>query len=194
MSKELFQIGAFHESGHAVIGYYMGFQIDDIILLESDPGSGRTKFNYGADSLVIAGILNAKKDPSFFNSLPKESRSRTPQATTKICCTLIAGGIAEAIYKQGIEFEGGLEIGFADPDADGIDACEFVMTIIDKSRSGKYVNEMVNNMTAIIRSKNNWEVINSLADALLSSVNKTLLKSEIEAIFIKHNFKRMGEE
>ncbi|MBS1536953.1 MAG: hypothetical protein JST20_04320 [Bacteroidetes bacterium] len=194
MSKELFQIGAFHESGHAVIGYYMGFQIDDIILLETDPGSGRTKFDYGADGLVIAGILNAKKDPSFFNSLPKESRSRTPQATTKICCTLIAGGVAEAIHKQGIEFEGSLAIGFADPDAEGINACEYVMSIIDKPRSENYVNEMVKNMTAIIRSKENWEVISSLAEALMSSANKTLLKSEIVAIFIKHNFKRMGEE
>jgi hypothetical protein len=194
MSKELFQIGAFHESGHAVIGYYMGFQIDDIILSESDPGSGRTRFNYGADSLVIDGVLKAKKDPYFFNSLPKASSSRTPQATTKICCTLIAGGVAEAIHKHGIEFEGVLEIGFADPDADGIDACEFVMNNIDKSRGGNYVNEMVKNMTAIIRSKENWEVINLVAEALLSSVNKTLLKSEIEAIFIKHNFKRMGEK
>jgi hypothetical protein len=194
MSKELFQIGAFHESGHAVIGYYMGFEIDDIILLESDPGSGRTKFNYGADSLVIAGILNAKKDPSFFNSLPKESRSRTSQATTKICCTLIAGGVAEAIHKQGIEFKGNLEIGFADPDADGIDACKYVMTIIDKTRSEKYIHEMVTNMTSIICSKENWDVINSLAEALLATANKTLMKSEIEAIFVKHDFKRMEEE
>lgn len=194
MSKELFQIGAFHESGHAVIGYYMGFQIDEIILLESDPGSGRTKFNYGSDSLVIAGILNAKKDPSFFNSLPKESRSRTPQATTKICCTLIAGGIAEAIHKQGIEFKGNLEIGFADPDAEGIDACEYVMTIIDETRSENYTKEMVTNMTSIIRSNEKWEVINSLAEALLDSANKTLIKTETEAIFVKHNLKRMGEE
>ncbi len=193
MSIELFQIGAFHESGHAVIGYYMGFNIDDIILLETDPGSGRTKFNYGADSLIIAGILNAKKDPSFFNSLPKESRSSTPQATTKICCTLIAGGVAEAIHKQGIEYKGNLEIGFADPDAEGIDACEYVMEKIDKPRSENFLNSMVTNMTAIIRSNEIWEVINSLAEALLNSEPKTLLKSEIEAIFAKHNFKRMGE-
>ncbi len=193
MSKEFFQIGAFHEAGHAVIGYYMGFQIDNIILLESYPGSGCTKFNYGNDTLIIAGILNAKKDPSIFNSLPRDSRARTPQATAKICCTLVAGGVAEAIHKQGIEFEGDLEIGFADPDAEGIEACEYVMSIVENSRSESYVNEMVKNMTAIIRSKENWEVINSLAEALLSSINKTLLKSEIEAIFIKHNFKRIGE-
>ena len=194
MSKELFQTGAIHESGHAVIGYYMGFQIDDIILLESDPGSGRTKFNYGADNFLIAGILNAKKDPSFFNSLPKESRSRTLQATTKICCTLVAGGVAEAIHKQGIEFEGGLEVGFKDPDAEGVEACEYVMTIIDKAKSGNYLTEIVKNITGIIRSKENWEVINSLAESLLSSANKTLLKTEIETIFKKHNFKRMGEK
>jgi len=193
MSKELFEKGAFHESGHAVIGYHMGFQIDDIILSESDPGSGRTKFNYGADSLIIVGILNAKKDPSLFNSLPIEIRSRTPQATTNICCTLIAGGVTEAIHKQGIEFNGNLEIGFADPDAEGIDACEYVMSIIDKTRSERYVKDMVENMTVIIRTNEVWQVINSLAEALLSSKNKTLLKPEIKAIFIKHNFKRMRD-
>ena len=194
MSTKLFQLGAFHESGHAVIGYYMGFQIDKIILSESDPGSGCTKFNYGDDSLVITGILNAKKEGAFFNSLPKESRARTLQATTKICCTLVAGSIAEAIHKQGFEFEGELEIGFADPDAEGIEACEYIMTIIDNVRSGNYLNEIITNITVIMRSKKNWEVINSLADLLLSSANKTLSKTEIEALFQKHNFKRMGEE
>jgi hypothetical protein len=106
---------------------------------------------------------------------------------------LIAGGVTEAIHKQGIGFNGNLEIGFADPDAEGIDACEYVISIIDKTRSGRYVNDMVENMTVIIRSNEVWQVINSLAEALLSSKNKTLLKPEIEAIFIKHNFKRMRE-
>ena len=127
MSKELFQISAFHEAGHAVIGFYMGFEIDYIVLFESDPGSGLTKFDYGEDVLVIAGILNSKKEPSFFNSVPSEIRARTLQVTTKICCTLIAGSVAEAIHKQGIEYNGELEIGFADPDAVGIDACEYIM-------------------------------------------------------------------
>lgn len=190
MSTELFEKGAFHESGHAVIGYYMGFQIDEIILLESDPGSGHTKFNYGADNSVIAGILNAKKDPSIFNSLSKKFRSRTPLATNKICCTLIAGGVSEAIHIQGINFKGDLKIGFADPDAEDIEACEYVMNIIDKSRSKNYLNDMVKNMTDIIRSDKVWKVINSLSAALLSSTNKRLLKSEIEAIFAKLNFNR----
>lgn len=140
--------------------------------------------------MVIAGILNSKKEPSFFNSVPSEIRARTSQVTTKICCTLIAGTVAEAIHKQGIEYNGELEIGFADPDADGIDACEYIMQIIDNPKSQNYIIELVRFMTAFIRSNEQWQVISELAEALVITENKKLLKNEIEVIFAKNNFKR----
>jgi len=191
MSEELFQTVAFHESGHAIIGYYMGYQIDDIKLLIEEPGTGWTKINYGEDTLIITGILNAIEVPDFFNSLSQEIRSRTPEVTTKLCCILVAGAIAEAIHKEGIEYKGVLKIGFADPDDKGINACEYVMTIIDKPNSAQYVTGLINAITSILRSNENWQVLKSLAQSLLNSTNKTLLKKEIEAIFETHNFKPM---
>ena len=45
-------------------------------------------------------------------------------------------------------------------------------------------------MTAFIRSNEQWQVISELAEALVITENKKLLKNEIEFIFAKNNFKR----
>lgn len=188
MVEELYKIGAYHEAGHAVLGFYSGFEVKCISLITSDPGSGITKFDYGEDNLLIAGILNAKKDPSFFNSLSQPVRARTPQTCLKICNTLIAGPVAEAINKFGIDYIGNMEVGIKDPDAEGIEAADYVLSIIDKNHSKAYIQEAIISITEILRSEQYWKVVISLADKLLNSNAKTLTQQEIESIFEKHSF------
>jgi hypothetical protein len=188
MVEELYKIGAYHEAGHAVLGFYSGFEVKSISLIIADPGSGITKFDYGTDNLLIAGILNAKKDPAFFNSLSQPVRARTPQTCLKICNTLIAGPVAEAINKFGIDYIGNMEVGIKDPDAGGIEAADYVLSIIDKNHSKAYIQEAIISITDILRSEQFWKVVISLADKLRNSNTKTLTQQEIEAIFEKHNF------
>lgn len=188
MVEELYKIGAYHEAGHAVLGFYSGFEVKSISLIIADPGSGITRFDYGTDNLLIAGILNAKKDPAFFNSLSQPVRARTPQTCLKICNTLIAGPVAEAINKFGIDYIGNMEVGIKDPDAEGIEAADYVLSIIDKNHSKAYIQEAIISITDILRSEQFWKVVISLADKLRNSNTKTLTQQEIEAIFEKHNF------
>jgi ATP-dependent Zn protease len=53
MVEELYKIGAYHEAGHAVLGFYSGFEVKSISLIIADPGSGITRFDYGIDNLLI---------------------------------------------------------------------------------------------------------------------------------------------
>jgi hypothetical protein len=188
MVEKLYKIGAYHEAGHAVLGFYSGFEVKSISLIAADPGSGITRFDYGIDNLLIAGILNAKKDPAFFNSLSQPVRTRSPQACLKICNTLIAGPVTEAIYKFGIDYTGNMEVGIKDPDAEGIEAADYVLSIIDKTHSKAYIQETIISITEILRSEQFWTVVISLSDKLLNSKAKTLAQQEIEAVFEKHNF------
>lgn len=188
MVEELYKIGDYHEAGHAVLGFYSGFEVQSISLIIADPGSGITRFDYGIDNLLITGILNAKKDPAFFNSLSQPVRARTPQTCLKICNTLIAGPVAEAINKFGIDYTGNMEVGIKDPDAEGIEAADYVLSIIDKNHSKEYIQETIISITEILRSEQFWKVVISLADKVLNSNAKTLTQQEIEAIFERHNF------
>ncbi len=188
MVEELYKIGAYHEAGHAVLGFYSGFEVKSISLIIADPGSGITRFDYGIDNLLITGILNAKKDPAFFNSLSQPVRARTPQTCLKICNTLIAGPVAEAINKFGIDYTGNMEVGIKDPDAEGIEAADYVLSIIDKNHSKTYLQETIISITEILRNEQFWKVVISLSDKLLSSKAKMLTQQEIEAVFEKHNF------
>lgn len=190
MTTELYKIGAFHEAGHAVFGYYSGFKVKSITLIPHDPGSGFTKFDYGKDNLLIAGILNAKKDSSFFNSLPLSDRARTPQTCHKICFTLIAGPVAEALNKFGVDYVGNIEVGIKDPDAEGIEAADYVLSLINKNHSKSFLQDTIITITATLRTDEFWSVVTSLTTELLSSDKKSLTESEIEEVFKNHNFQK----
>lgn len=188
MVEAFYKIGAYHEAGHAVMGYYSGFEIQEMSLLINDPGTGYTKFDYGKDNMLITAILNVKKDPNIFNYLSKEVKARTPQATAKICFTLIGGPAAEAISKYGIDYKGDMDFGIKDPDAAGIEAAEYVMSVIDSSHSTSYIQDKIIGITEILRTDKFWKMITVLAEKLLAS--KSLSKNEIESIFASHKFEK----
>ncbi len=81
-----------------------------------------------------------------------------------------------------------MEVGIKDPDAEGIEAADYVLSIIDKNHSKAYIQETIISITEILRSEQFWTVVISLSDKLLNSKAKTLARQEIEAVFEKHNF------
>lgn len=149
-----------------------------------------TRFNYLSDTLIVTGILNAKKEPSIFNSLSSSERKKTPQATIKICSTLVGGNVAEAFCKQGIDFNGNLEIGYKDPDAEGIEACEYVFNMVTNNSRHDFLQQINTDIVALIKSNEFWVVINELAEAILKKECKCLERNEIEQIFTKNSFQK----
>ncbi len=186
MNNELYTIGAYHEAGHAVLGYYFGFQVKSIALILNEPGSAVTKFDYGKDHLLITGILNAKTDLTFFKSLPKSDIERTPLVCDKIYCTLIGGPIAEAIHKFGISNVGRMEIGIKSPDVESIEAVEYVLSLMGDSS----FRDRTTAVEILLRSDKFWTVVSSLSSKLLDSNSKSLVQSEIEGVFQRLNFQK----
>jgi hypothetical protein len=180
MSEKLFELGAFHESGHIIMAYLVGFKAQSVALSIDEPGVGCTKFDYGQDALLIASILNAINDGGFFNSLPIEIKKRSLLTATRISHTLLGGPLAEALYKVGIDFVGNLEIDMRGPDVVSVENADYFLSCIDKNHRSDFLSHLLMQMADLIKNDNFWNAIKHLSDAILKSPNKCLTQEEIE--------------
>lgn len=182
MNEELFRQGAFHESGHIVMAYLSKFKADESKLIQGDPGSGFTKFDYGDPriTLLIAAMQNYSNDPSIFNTLDSNIKKAAPQVAFKIVGTLMGGPVSEAFHKEGIDFEGNLPIEMSGPDlltAQSIDLC---LSRNFTNHSPDFIIESLTKVTSLIKNERFWGVINHLSETLMRSTDMHLNRQQIE--------------
>jgi hypothetical protein len=192
MDESLIDIAAYHEAGHAVVGHYLGFTVTEIVLSPSDPGAGITAFNYGNENLLMAAILSLGIDPSIFNSLPINEKLNAPQAIVRMTHTLLAGSISEAILKYGSGHVGVMEIHVNDSDGTRIEVLDALHRHINKSLPLNYVQGALLQLTETLRAPTFWNVIQTVAIALINSSNKSLREKEIAEIFEHLKFEKLS--
>jgi hypothetical protein len=89
------ELSAFHEMGHVIMAYLMGFQVNNVKLYEN--GEGSTSINYGLDSDVCKAIL-LLPDTSEMNSLFQNNRPNIVLTIRRFFYMLCAGIASEALY------------------------------------------------------------------------------------------------
>jgi len=188
MTDKLFEQGAYHESGHIVMAYLAGFVSEEVTLLQEDPGSGFTRFNYGQNNVLIASMLNAQNDGSFFNSLPQQTKARSPQVAFKICNTLLGGPVTEALHKFGVDFQGNLEIDMRGPDLISVTNIDYFLSQINQQHRTDYIQHSLGQVINIIRTDQFWNAIKHLADTIMNSPTKSLTQNQIEDSLIQSGY------
>lgn len=182
MNKELYKQAAYHESGHVVMAYLTGFKSDFTELILEDPGSGRTKFDYGDQriTLIIAAMQNYISDPSIYNGLPNNLKSVCCQLAFKICGTLMGGPVGETFFKEGIDFKGQLPIEMSGPDLISVNNIHACLMNNIQGHNPDYIRESLINVTEMIQQAETWKAIEHLATKILDSPKKHLDREEIE--------------
>lgn len=180
MTDKLFEQGAYHESGHIIMAYLVGFISEQVTLLQDDPGSGFTRFNYGQDNFLITSILNAQNDGAFFNSLPPQTKARSPQAAFKISNTLLGGPVTEALHKFGVDFQGNLEIDMRGPDLISVTNIDYFLSHIDQQHRTDFIQHSLSQVINIIRTDQFWSAVKHLVETIMNSPNKSLTQIQIE--------------
>lgn len=181
-TNELLELGAYHESGHVVIGYFAGYKVMRTRLNPFDPGAGETEFDYGDDALLIASILYPEEFGSTFNSLPQEVRQRTPDVGNKIHMILVAGSCAEAYLKHQIKDLQTGEEEISGPDLARIMQIQNTFDLLRIPFSSETHQENFKMVYGAMHHKEIWQGIDALAKKLLASSGYVLTQPEIEQV------------
>ena len=184
MTVNLFEQGAFHESGHIVMAYLVGFKSDQVALIQDDPGSAFTKFDYGDDprmTHLIAAMQNYSNDPSFYSELADNIKAKTAEVAERIALTLVGGPVCEAFYRTGIDFNGELDIEMSGPDLMTINSIDFCLQQNVTNHDPNFVENLLRKAAQLVRGKQVWITIEHLSQTLLNSENKILNRTQIES-------------
>lgn len=179
-TNELLEIGAYHESGHTVVGYLAGYTVDNIKLSVEDAGSGMTKFNYGKDQLIITALLYPEEFGSTFNTLPKEERSKTPTIGNKLHTVLVAGSCAEAYLQHEIKNNKTGESEISGPDLERMFKIQEVFLLLKIPFPKEKHQENYSRVYETISIGEIWNAIDYLAKEILKTNNYNISKIEIE--------------
>ncbi|KAB2915992.1 MAG: hypothetical protein F9K23_09680 [Bacteroidetes bacterium] len=196
MTKKLFEQGAYHESGHIIMAYLARFKSDQVTLLQNEPGSGFTRFDYSDPriTLIIAALKSYVDDPTIYNALDNSLKNSTPQIAFKILGTLLGGPVSEALYKTGVTFEGELPIEVSGPDLRSIESIHLYLSNNIANHPPNYIDGAMEQVITLLKQPNFWTAIEHLASTLLNSPNKTLNRQQIENSLLTSGFLNFIEQ
>jgi hypothetical protein len=187
MCDKTFEKAAFHESGHVVMTYKMGYKVQEVRLREPDPVSGYTQTHYEQDHLLVGGIITYKTSSSLFNSFPLIVKMRSVETAKKILVIELSGPITETLYDFGTENKGNLNIELWGIDKIDVENIEFFLSKYDKNYDENFKKNCIEAITSYLRKAEIWDGITYMSKQLLESPTKILSGIKIEEILKKCN-------
>ncbi|MDK1119479.1 MAG: hypothetical protein QGM50_11925 [Anaerolineae bacterium] len=168
--KSHIRSAALHEAGHVAAAYFAEYSCDEVYIDEG--GNGVTKMNYGTDTILATAIMNRDSWQQLFKALPYQIKINAKPIAMRLCCIIVAGGVAESIRKQGRNFKGTAEVELSGPDLNHA---------LSISRHFQInVNELITNIYEIFKLDAFWKMIIGLSKNLVRQ--RHLSKKDIESI------------
>jgi hypothetical protein len=189
MSEKHDEVAAYHESGHIVFAYFVGFGCTGISLDYGEAGDAWTKMDYGEDTLLATAILNYDQHPEIFDGLPSSMTPSSPGLAHRLCSMICGGPITEAFFTHGIEFKGDLGVEMGGPDLQRVRSIDlFLAHLLQASHRADYVQYILMNVATLTQMDEFWNAIEQLTKAILAEPKKTLTKAQIEDVLNQCGF------
>jgi hypothetical protein len=167
---------AYHEAGHVVMSYFVGYKVKQSIIYLN--GDGETRVDYGKDISQIKVAMTLDETCQAIDTVDVSE-----DVSLKIVRILIAGSVAESISKYGRNYVGGVEVELIGPDlTKSINICKLKNFSID---------ELVSEIYEVMKYDEIWDAIEKIVSGFLSRKKDVLTNSEIELILDNSKFREL---
>lgn len=184
MITETIDLCAYHESGRVAYAYQCGYSCESIELSEMDSGAGVAKLNAGADGESIQLILKDKTQAT--NTVITEKAIEVARKLMKIYC---AASCAEIFFKEEKQIGVQTEIEIPGQDIKYINMIQSFLKNNVPNHPSDYPSQIITQVFRELKQKDNWSVIETLAQAILKTEGKKINRFYIEDAFMKAGFK-----
>jgi hypothetical protein len=169
---------AYHEAGHAIMGYRCGYKVKEISILNQP----FTYFDYGADDLFVHRIRH--RTP---NNLRIEQPNIILDKAKKYCDELVSGFYAEYFANDG--HPSSFDIPFQKQFASDYQRIIFINKVVQRlvHNQENFIEDSKRRVTAFYRIQSNVELVQHLADYLLGQPNFTLTQEDFSN-FLKDEY------
>jgi hypothetical protein len=167
--NDLHITACFHESGHTVTAYSLGYACEKIHVDEI--GNGLAIINYGCDEDIAISILYGKPLDEYYRVSPDKEKAMAE----KICRILISGLVAEHILAHPGSSATELTLKNAGTDLLKV---EYI--------ARKYhvdIQNAINEVYATLRAEENWRLVRVLVYCMICRTPIQLNAHEIASVF-----------
>lgn len=178
-----FERVAYHESAHALFGYFNGYTVDFIKLNKETPGLAVTKFNFYTDYPIIHFLKYPEDFHSQFNVLEDDKKGLLLKVAYAIIEITLAGSCSEYYYQTKIKNNNYACI-VDGPDLEDINRIKNTLTNLKIAFSDNIDEDIFNSVYDKMSITRNWITIDSLAKNLLQKEDLFLNKLEIEKVLL----------
>ena len=137
---------------------------------------------------LIASMINFREDPDFYIDLPESIRAHTEAVAFKISGVIVAGPVAEAYFRSGIDFQGELEIDLRGPDLTRMQNIDALLQTVTVNHPPCYINHQLAGVSHLMRDPIFWNAVQQLGNDVITSTSTSLGKLEIEASLASSGF------
>lgn len=184
MHIETIDLCAYHESGRVAYAYQCGYSCESITLSETDPGAGVSKLNAGADGDSIQLILKDKL-PAADTAVP----SKAIDIARKLMKIYCAGSCAATFCKEEKQISAQTEIEIPRQDIKYINLIQSFLKNNVPRHPADYPTQVIAQIFRELKQKDNWNVIETLAQTVLNTEGKKIHRFYVEDALMKAGFK-----
>lgn len=168
----------FHEAGHAIAAFYLGYSCDHIKV--DDKGNGAAIIDYGGDEDTAIAII--------YNRPPEEFHIPDPEKectiALKVCRILISGIISEYILEHFRGNEPEIKILYNGPD--------FAKVNHISKKYGFNLEHEIHAMHELLRTEELWSAIKMLVYHLICKRTVQLNQYEIASVLKEYSFSNVA--
>ncbi|MEQ8362028.1 MAG: hypothetical protein RH948_04110 [Cyclobacteriaceae bacterium] len=189
--KRVINITAYHEAGHSLMAYFVGWSVQsiEIVLKGNQVEYGATRYNHGEDTEYI---FMMSERPTEFNRLNSDQKQACIHAGQKRIYALMGGPIAENIFLHG---KSSFYIDFSDnsiPDSSTINYFDYFLRKSDNLHEIDFVDKGLNVVASVFQEEVCWNSIEEIAKVV--STKYLIKNNDIEEILNKTGFNTYLEQ
>lgn len=182
------QRSAYHEAGHILIGYLMGYKCDRVQLNVDAEGNANSLFNYDPDLYLITALTNYISNPGIFDGLDKAIKNRSINVGNRILHVLLAGSVSETLFLNDFKTGEYVELEIFGPDLLRSQEVHAFLTQWKKDHDANYVQTILSEQFQFYLISEFIDTLHKLAEEILAQKDYTLNRDQIEATLKQTNY------
>jgi len=187
MEKEI-ELSAYHEAGHILLSYFVGYSCSQVLLNTNADADARTTLNYKSDLLLITALLNGKSSPEIYQELPNHLRSDTLQVANGLGLILVAGAVAESVFENRGTVSTTMAPALSGKDLQSIDEVDYLLGKVIMNHSKSFISDALSDVCNLFGVPQFNYTSAALAKAILAKADYFLDQQEIEVIIKDNGF------